>query len=45
MKKQNLDDLALETERRLKTRERRKRKRMKVSGARLKELQKIIIAK
>jgi len=43
MNKQNFDKLAEEVERRLKTREKRKRKRMKVSGAALKELQKIII--
>jgi len=43
MNKQNLDKLADDVERRLKAREKRKRKRMKVSGARLKDLQKIIM--
>lgn len=45
MNKQNLDKLSDEVEKRLKAREKRKRQRMRVSGARIKELQKIIIAK
>lgn len=45
MNKQNFDQLAEEVEKRLKAREKRKRQRMKVSGAKLKELQRIIIAK
>jgi len=43
MDKQNFDLMAEETEKRLAAREKRKRKRMKVSGAALKELQKIIM--
>lgn len=43
MNKQSLDKLAAEAEGRLKTREKRKRKRMKVSGAAVKELQEIIM--
>jgi hypothetical protein len=45
MNKQNYDDLDVSTEKRLKRLEKRKRKRMKVSGAGVKRLQKIIIAK
>lgn len=45
MNKQNFDKLANEVEKRLKAREKRKRKRMRVSGAAVKKLQKIIIAK
>lgn len=45
MNKQSLGDIDVEAENRLKKREQRKRRRMKVSGARLKELQRIIIAK
>ena len=44
MNKQSLEKLAEEVEKRLKTRAGRKRKRMKVSGARVKELQKIILS-
>lgn len=44
MNKQNYDLLAAEMEKRLKAMEKRKRKRMKVSGARVKELQKIILS-
>jgi len=45
MNKQNIDKLENELEKKIKAREKRKRKRMKVSGGKLKELQKIIIAK
>lgn len=45
MNKQNLDLLARELERRLKQREKRKKKPMRVSGGSVKKLQKIIIAK
>jgi len=45
MNKQNLDKLADEVEKSLVKRGRRKRKKMKVSGASVKKLQRIIIAK
>jgi hypothetical protein len=45
MNKQNLDKLELEVGRRLESADKRKRKRMKVSGAGVKGLQRIIIAK
>lgn len=45
MNKQNLDKLEREVEKRLKAREKRKRKRMKVGGSAVKKLQRIIIAK
>ncbi|MDD4900949.1 MAG: hypothetical protein PHS62_02435 [Patescibacteria group bacterium] len=44
MNKQNLDQLATEAEKRAAGRERRKRRRMKVSGAGVKRLQKIILS-
>ncbi|MFH1255242.1 MAG: hypothetical protein V1667_02115 [bacterium] len=45
MDKQNFDNLDVELEKLLNEREKRKRKRMKVSGAAVKNLQKIIVAK
>jgi len=45
MNKQNLDKLERELERRLQAREKKKRRRMRVSGGSVKKLAKIIIAK
>ncbi|MBU0722339.1 hypothetical protein KKA93_02700 [Patescibacteria group bacterium] len=45
MNKQNLDKLESEFEKRLKAREKRKTKRMRVVGSAVKKLQKIIIEK
>lgn len=45
MNKQNFDNLESELEKRLIKLGKRKRKRMKISGASVKKLQKIIIAK
>lgn len=45
MNKQSLDKLERELEKRLKAREKRKKKPMKVSGGSVKKLQRIIIAK
>ncbi len=45
MNKQNLDKLESEVGKRLKAKEKRKRKRMPVSGGAVKKLQKLIIAK
>jgi hypothetical protein len=45
MNKQNLDKLEREVERRLEAKNKRKRKRMPVSGGSVKKLQKLIIAK
>ncbi|MBI2459609.1 MAG: hypothetical protein HYV53_03600 [Parcubacteria group bacterium] len=45
MNKQNFSELELAAEKRLKAREKRKRPRMRVSGAGVKKLQKIIIGK
>lgn len=45
MNKQNLDKLEMELEKRLKAKQKKKRKRWPVSGAGVKKLQGIIIAK
>lgn len=45
MDKQNFDKLELELARKLKQREKRRKKRMPVSGASVKKLQRLIIAK
>jgi hypothetical protein len=44
MNKQSLDKLEREMEKRLKAREKRKRKRMVVSGSGVKKLQRIILS-
>ena len=45
MNKQNFDELINKVEKRIKAREKRKRKRMRVSGTAVKKLQRLIIAK
>lgn len=45
MNKQSLDKLELELDKRQKTKEKRKKRPMKISGGSVKKLQKIIIAK
>lgn len=44
MNKQNLEKLEQELERKLKSREKRKKTRMRVSGSGVKKLQKLIIS-
>jgi len=45
MNKQNMEKLEREVERRLKAKEKRKKRRMRVSGGSVKKLQRLIIAK
>jgi len=45
MNKQNLDKLEREVEKRLKGREKRKRRRMKMSGGSVRKLQRLVVAK
>jgi len=45
MNKQNMEKLEREVERRLKAKEKRKKRRMRVSGGSVKKLQKILITK
>ena len=45
MNKQNIERMERELERKLKAKDKRKSRRMKVSGSAVKKLQKIIVAK